>query len=174
MDFSPLLTRVMPKVSNAGNAMLKTTLAFTMAGASEGANVLPQEAWVVANMRYSHHQGGKSSFREIKKLAKKFDIEMVVLDPGNESPLSDYQSPAFRKIEEAVHEIFPAVITTPYIMVAASDCRYMHTLSKNCLRFTPLFIDGEQLESIHGIDENVDLSTLAPEVDFYRRVIKGV
>lgn len=172
--FSPLLSKVMPKVSNAGNAMLKTTLAFTMAGASEGANVLPQEAWVVANMRYSHHQGGKSSIREIKKLAKKFDIETVVLDPGNESPLSDYHSEAFKRIEGAVKEVFPSVMTTPYIMMAASDCRYMHTLSKNCLRFTPLFIDGEQLESIHGIDENVDLSTLAPAVDFYRRVIEEV
>ncbi len=172
--FSPLLAWVMPKVSNAGNAMLKTTLAFTMAGASEGANVLPQEAWVVANMRYSHHQGGKSSIREIKKLAKKFDIETVVLDPGNESPLSDYHSEAFQKIEGVVQEVFPTVTSTPYIMTAASDCRYMHILSKNCLRFTPLFIDGEQLESIHGIDENVDLSTLAPAVDFYRRVIEEV
>lgn len=172
--FSPLLTRVMPKVSSAGNAMLKTTLAFTMAGASEGANVLPQEAWVVANMRYSHHQGGKSSIRGVKKLAKKFDIETVVLDPGNESPLSSYNSEAFKKVEGAVKEVFPAATTTPYIMVAASDCRYMHTLSKNCLRFTPLIIDGEQLESIHGIDENVDLATLAPAVDFYRRIIKEV
>lgn len=171
---SPLLTRVMPRVSTAGNAMLKTTLAFTMAGASEGANVLPQEAWVVANMRYSHHQGGKSSIREVKKLAKKFDIETVVLDPGNESPLSDYNSDAFRKIEGVVKKVFPTVITTPYIMIAASDCRYMHTLSKNCLRFTPLVIDNEQLDSIHGIDENVDLSTLAPAVDFYRRVIEEV
>ena len=129
---------------------------------------------MVANMRYSHHQGGKSSIREVKKLAKKFDIETVVLDPGNESPLSSYNSEAFKKVEGAVKEVFPAATTTPYIMVAASDCRYMHTLSQNCLRFTPLVIDGEQLESIHGIDENVDLATLAPAVDFYCRIIKEV
>jgi carboxypeptidase PM20D1 len=125
-------------------------------------------------MRYSHHQGGKSSIREVKKLAKKFDIETVVLDPGNESPLSDYNSQAFKKIEGAVKEVLPAVMTTPYIMVAASDCRYMHTLSKNCLRFTPLVINNEQLDSIHGIDENVDLETLTPAVNFYRRIIEGV
>ncbi len=53
--FSPLLCRVMPSISPAACAMLKTTLAFTMAGGSDGSNVLPEEAYVVGNMRYSHH-----------------------------------------------------------------------------------------------------------------------
>src|SRR5690606_40809551 len=65
--FKPLLTRVLPRVSNAAGAMLKTTIAFTMAGGSQGRNVLPQEAWVVGNMRFSIHQGQQSSFEAIRK-----------------------------------------------------------------------------------------------------------
>ena len=168
---APLLVKVIPSVSNAANAMIKTTIAFTMASASDGANVLPQEAWVIANMRYSHHQGGKSSIEAVKKLADKFGIETVVLDAGIESPLSSYESDAFKKVENAVKRVFPNVKTTPYIMTGASDCRYMSCVSDNCLRFTPFFIDGEQLDSIHGIDENVSLSTLAPAVDFYKIII---
>ena len=30
----------------------------------------------------------------------------------------------------------------------------------------------QQLDSVHGIDENVDVETLAPAVDFYRYIIK--
>ena len=60
--------------------MLKTTLAFTMAGGSQGTNVLPQEAWVIGNMRYSHHQGQQASFAAIRELAKKYDVEMEILD----------------------------------------------------------------------------------------------
>ena len=170
--FKPLLVRVMPAVSDAANAMLKTTVAFTMASGSQGANVLPQEAWVVGNMRYSHHQGGAASIAAITKLAEKFGLETEVLNPGFDSPLSDHRSEPFRLVERAVEAIFPDTKTAPYVMTGASDSRYLSRVCDNCLRFAPFSITQEQLASVHGIDENVDLSALAPAVDFYRYVIK--
>lgn len=169
--FKPVLLKVMPAVSGAAGAMLKTTLAFTMAHGSEGANVLPQEAWVIGNMRYSHHQGGPSSIEEVKQLAAKFDIETEVLDPGFASPLSDHNTDAFRLVERAVSAAYPGVVTSPYLMTGASDSRYMSRVCENCLRFAPFLISQEQMGSIHGIDENIDLSTLAPAVDFYRYIL---
>ena len=172
--FEPLLVKVIPSVSNVAAAMLKTTVAFTMASGSEGANVLPQEAWVMGNMRYSHHQGGKDSVEAITRLAAKYGIETVVLDPGFDSPLSDHRSEAFALVERAVAEVFPGVRTSPYVMTGASDCRYMSRVSDNCLRFAPFLIDSKQMESIHGINENVELSALAPAVDFYRYILTEV
>ncbi len=172
--FSPVLVRVIPAVSNVAAAMLKTTVAFTMASGSEGANVLPQEAWVMGNMRYSHHQGGKASIEAVTKLAAKYGVETVVLDPGFDSPLSDHRSEAFALVERAVAEVFPGVRTSPYVMTGASDCRYMSRVSENCLRFAPFLIDGKQMESIHGINENLELSALAPAVDFYRYILTEV
>ena len=169
--FSPILTKVLPRVSTTAAAMLRTTVAFTMAQGSEGANVLPQEAWVIGNMRYSHHQGKKASIEAITRLAKKYDIETVVLDGGEESALSDHTSPAFALIERAVRENFPNVKTSPYVMTGASDCRYMNRVCENCLRLTPFLISQEQMESIHAIDENVDLSTLLPAVSFYKYLL---
>ena len=167
----PILLKVIPAVSGAAGAMLKTTLAFTMAQGSAGYNVLPQEAWVIGNMRFSHHQGGPSSFEAVRKLAEKYDIEMEVLDPGFSSSLSDYNSAAFRLVEQAVHTVFPGVIPTPYLMTGASDCRYMSRVSDNCLRFAPLRITQAQMDSIHGLNENVDISALEPAVDFYKYII---
>ncbi len=170
--FAPVLKKAMPFVSAAGNAMLKTTVAFTMASGSEGTNVLPQEAWVIGNMRFSHHQGGKSSIEEITQLAKKFDIETVVLDPGTDSSVTDYRGEPFRLIERAVSECFGDVRTAPWIMTGASDCRFMCRVSDNCVRFAPFFMSDEQVESIHGINENVDVSSLATAVDFYKYIIR--
>ena len=167
----PILLKVIPAVSGTAGAMLKTTLAFTMAQGSAGYNVLPQEAWVIGNMRFSHHQGGPSSFEKVRKLAEKYDIEMEILDPGFSSSLSDYNSDAFRLVEQAVSSVFPGVITTPYLMTGASDCRYMSRVSDNCLRFAPFRITQEQMNSVHGLNENVDLSALAPAVDFYKYII---
>ena len=172
--FKPVLKKVMPMISPAGAALLRTTLAFTMSKGSEGANVIPQEAWVVGNMRFSHHQGKKSSIDAIAALAKKYDIETVVIDDGIESGITDFKGEAFKFMEKAVNEIFPDYKPVPYVMNAATDSRYFNRVCKDCVRFVPFKIDNQQLNSVHGIDENVDVATLAPAVDFYRYVLKEV
>ena len=172
--FSPVLKKVMPMVSAPGNAMLRTTVAFTMASGSEGTNVLPQEAWVIGNMRFSPHQGGKSSIEEISQLAEKFDIETEILDPGMDSGVTDFRSEQFRLIEKAVENIFDGVRTSPWIMTGASDSRYMCRISDHCVRFAPFLMKDDQIEGIHGINEYVEIESLAPAVDFYKYVMKEV
>ena len=152
--------------------MLKTTLAFTMASGSNGCNVLPNEAYIIGNMRYSHHQGGEDSVMAITELAKKYDVETEILHEGFDSPLSSHESSAFKLVQNAVGASFNGVRSAPYVMNAASDSRFMSRVCDNCLRFAPFVISDAQLASVHGIDENVDLDTLAPAVDFYRYVIK--
>jgi carboxypeptidase PM20D1 len=170
--FKPLLLQVIPSVSPTAGAMLQTTLAFTMASGSEGPNVLPQEAWVVGNMRFSHHQGREASIKAIQKLAEQFNIETEVLTPGFVSPISSYESEPFQLIEQAVSHTFPGVITTPYLMTGASDSRFLSRVSDNCIRFAPFQISQAQMDSVHGLDENLDLCALAPAVDFYRYILR--
>ena len=95
----------------------------------------------------------------------------MVLDPGFDSPLSNHRSEAFQLVQRAVTAVFPDVKTSPYVMTGASDSRYLSRVFENCLRFAPFLISHEQMDSIHGINENVDLSALAPAVDFYRYII---
>ena len=170
----PLLAAAMPSVSAMAGAMLRTTLAFTMAHGSDGYNVLPQEAWVTGNMRFSPHQGQEKSIRAVTHLAHRFDIEVEVIDPGFPSPVSDFRSEAFARIERAVDAVFPGVITAPYLMTGASDARYFTRVCDNCLRFSPFFITDEQLAGIHGRDENVFVSTLPDAVDFYKYILTEV
>ena len=170
--FKPVLVKVIPSISSAAGAMLKTTLAFTQAKGSEGSNVLPQEAYVVGNMRFSHHQGREASIEAVKNLAAKFDIETEVLQLGFASPISDVSSDAFRLVERAVSSAYPGVITSPYLMTGASDSRFLSRVCDNCIRFAPFKISNEQMATVHGIDENIDVETLAPGVDFYKFIIK--
>ena len=170
--FSPLLRRVMPAVSGAAGAMLKTTLAFTMASGSDASNVLPSEAWVVGNMRYSHHQGRDASIEAVRRLAEHYGVETEILQSGFPSPVTDHRCAGFALVERAVGQVFPGVRTTPYIMTAASDARYMSRISDCTLRFTPFHVSDGQLDTIHGIDENIDVSELVPAVDFYQFILK--
>ena len=169
--FKGLLSFVIPKISASAAAMLKTTVAFTKCSASEETNVLPESAWVIADMRYSHHQGSEDSIRTITKIAKKYDIETELVGPVFDSPVSDTESNAFQTVERAIARIFPDAITTPYIMMGASDSRYLCRVCDNCIRFSPFTIDSQQLDSIHAVNENLDLSCLVPAVEFYRLII---
>jgi len=171
--FKPLIEKVMPMVSPVAGAMLKTTIAFTMASGSEGLNVIPREAYVTGNMRFSHHQGGEKSIDAVRQIAKKYDIETVILDPGFSSPISSFKSDAFKLVEKAIDTVFDNVTTSPYVMTGASDSRYMSRVCDNCIRFAPFIISDEQLEGIHGLNENVDISCLKPAVDFYRYLIQN-
>lgn len=172
--FKPLIKAVVPAVSPVAGALFKTTLAFTTCKGSEGLNVLPQEAYVTGNMRYSHHQGGADSIAAVKKIADKYDIEVEIIDGGFESSVADFRSDSFKLIEKAVSASFPGVKTVPYIMTAASDCRFFSRNSDNCFRFLPFKVTDEQIAGIHGYDENIDLDTLAPAVDFYRYIMKSL
>lgn len=165
---TPSLKKILPKMSSTANAFLQTTLAFTMAKGSNGTNVLPEEAYVIGNMRFSHHEGRDHSIKAVEEIAKKYDIEIEVLDPGFESRICSYTSDAFKLCEEACLATFNNIDrVVPYIMTGASDSRYFDRVCENCIRFLPFNITEEQMESIHGLNENIDISCLVPAVDFY-------
>lgn len=171
-QITPVLERLVPSLSPTAAALFRTTLAFTMASGSEGRNVLPQEAYVIGNMRFSHHQGRKASVQAVSRLARKYDIEVEILDKGFSSPITDYKGEAFHLVEKAVHAVFPDIIPTPYLMTGASDSRYFSRVCDHCLRFAPFMISAEQLASIHSRNENLDLCTLSKAVEFYRYLMK--
>jgi len=170
--FKPLLLKLLPSISSAAGAMLHTTLAFTTAKGSDGLNVLPQEAYVTGNMRFIHHQPNKESIKAVAAVAKRFDIETEIIYQDDPCPVVDYNSDAFRLVEETVEEIYPGIGTCPYIMTGGTDAKYYGEVSKNCIRFAPLYIDQQQYGSVHALNENIYQGVLPMGVDFYKAVIK--
>lgn len=170
--FKKLIEKVLPAISPSAGAMLKTTIAFTTAQGSSGLNVIPSEAYVTGNMRYSHHEGGSKSIEKISKLASKYKIETEIIDPGLESKISKIKDRSFNLIEEAIGEIYPDVIVAPYVMTGASDSRFIGIVSDYCFRFLPFVISDEQLASIHGINECLDIECLDKAVEFYKIMLR--
>ena len=170
----PILKLAMPNISAQAKAMVQTTLAFTMASGSNGSNVLPNEAYVVGDLRISHHEGFENAFNRVKEVAKMFDIEVEVFDVPEESNLASVNSHGFKLMEEAINNSFKNdnVYVAPYIMNQCSDARYMAKVCDTCLRFMPFIISKEQMESIHGINENLDIDNLDKAVDFYKYMME--
>ena len=170
--FKPLLTKLLPDISSAAGAMIKTTLAFTTAKGSDGLNVLPQEAYVTGNMRFIQHQPTDESIALISKIAKKYDIDTEVIYKEQPCPIVNYQSDAFHLVEEVSDLIYPGVQICPYVMTGGTDAKYYSAISDYCIRFAPLYINQQQYGSIHGLNENIYQGALPKGVDFYKEIIK--
>ena len=154
-------------------AMLATTLAFTMAHGAEGANVLPQEAYIIGNMRFSHHEGRDKAVEKVQKVADKYGIEIDVYDPGFISTISPYDGPAFQVMESAIKEIFPNVdAVLPYILNGASDSSFYGEVCDQCMRFLPFEADAEQMAGVHGLNEHIKVDSLVPAVEFYKYIMR--
>lgn len=170
--FAPILKKLMIRISPAGAAMLQTTLAFTMGKGSEGYNVLPQEAYVTGNMRFIPHQSTDESISLITSIAKKYGIDTEVIFASKPSPEVSFKSRQFALIEEILKEIYPGTAVIPYVMTGGTDARFYSDVCDNCLRFSPLYINKQQHESIHGLNENINAGVLPPGVDFFKSLIK--
>lgn len=160
-------------ISPAAAAMTRTTIAFTTAKGSDGLNVLPQEAYVTANMRFIHHQPNKESIAILRELAKKYDIEIEALYNDEPCPIVDYQSSAFHLIEAVAAQIYPGVGICPYTMTGGTDAKFYKEICENAIRFAPIYIDAQQYSSIHGMNENIYQGALSKAVDFYKVLIKN-
>ena len=169
--FSPLLEMVLPKVNRLATAMIKTTIAFTTAKGSDGLNVLPSSAYVTGNCRVIHHTDADETLRILTDIAARYDIDVEVINSNRAYPVVDHNSSVFRKVETAVKTSFPSVITCPYAMTGGTDAHHFSRICDNVIRFAPLEIDNQQYESIHAANENINISTLRPGVDFYKKII---
>ena len=170
--FEGLLLKLLPVISPAAAAMTRTTIAFTTAKGANGLNVLPQEAYVTAYMRFIHHQPNKESIALLGEIAKKYQIETEALYNDEPCPIVDYKSDAFHLIEDVAAEIYPGVGICPYTMTGGTDAKFYKDICKNAMRFAPIYIDSQQYSSIHGINENIYQGALTKAVDFYKLVIK--
>ena len=171
--FKPILKKVMPAISSQAAAMLQTTIAFTMQKGSDGYNVIPQEAYVTANLRYIPHQSTEESNEIIRNLAKKYDIDTEVITDGYPSKSLDLESEQFKTTVKAINKIFPGVGIMPYVVTGGTDSRFFDPVCDHCVRFSPINFEPDQNERAHGIDENITQNVLPNAVDFYKEIIKS-
>ncbi len=171
--FGPLVERILGDLVPIAGSMIQTTCAFTQAGGSEAANVLPREAYVVANMRFCHHQNDVQSIAALRARAEKFGVEVEEL--GHHAPCTpvDYKAAPFRLLEQISAQIYPGYDVVPYAMTGGTDAKFYEDICDHCLRFAPIEIDQAQFDSIHSVNEHLHIRALPPAVDFYKAYLQA-
>ena len=153
--------------------MLRTTIAFTMQQGSDGYNVIPQEAYVTANLRYIPHQGLHESNALIADYAKKFGLETEVLYATSPSEPLDLNGLPYQMTVDTVKKIFPGIGIMPYVVTGGTDSRFFGDVCSSCVRVSPINMGPEQMAGMHGLNENIETGTLPQGVDYYKTLIRA-
>ena len=169
--FRPLLIRALPKISAQAGAMLQTTIAFTRLSGSDAYNVLPQAATLGADMRFIPHEGMEQSLAKVRRIAEKHGMEMKVLHAEDASRSVDIRGEGFALVKQVIGETFPGLETCPYVMTGATDARHYEAVADHVVRFAPVIYGPEQMQGMHGLNENIEYNCLPGAVDFYKNLI---
>jgi carboxypeptidase PM20D1 len=155
------------------DALIRTTTAVTMVSGGVKSNVLPQEAWAVANFRILPGDSVRSVLDHVRSVVgPDISVEPLGERYWEPSAYSSIESDAWRVVRTSVEETFPEAVVAPWILTGATDSRYFEPFSDAVYGFGPFTVDPE-LGGIHGTDERVRVADADRAVSFFCRFIRN-
>ena len=170
--FKGVLNLICKKSGRELNALVRTTVAFTQMKGSAAPNVIPPTASMVSNLRLNPEDSVAGAVEYIRKTVKDPDIELILGDNMEPSPISRTDCDGYNRVAKAIADTWKGAIVSPYLMVQCSDSRHYRDLSDRVYRFSAMDLTKEERNSIHGNNEGIRLDCLYRSVEFFIRVIK--
>lgn len=169
--FKPLILKTYSE-SNTGDAMIRTTIVPTVMDAGIKDNVVPTVATAVVNFRLLP---GHTSKQVIEQVKKKINDSRVIVEPYSDnvsepSAVTSVKGFGYQKIAAAARKSYPQVITSPFLVIGATDSRHFGEVSSNIIKFSPA-IDPI---GFHGIDERVSLESYKTAMWFYEQLLRDL
>jgi carboxypeptidase PM20D1 len=167
--FKSIITSSYEK-SGPGNAMIRTTLVPTILEAGIKDNVVPSQAIATINMRLLP---GETVETAVQKITDIINDKRVTVGPrmdnvAEPSPVSSAKGFGYQKIDAIIKQSYPDVLSSPFLMIGASDSRHFSKISPNIIKFSPM-IDPI---GFHGIDERVSLESFQTAIWFYEQLLR--
>lgn len=160
--------------NNSTNALVRTTTALTMMKGSDGTNVLSPEVSFVVNFRLLPGNTVQEVKEHIAKATKGFDVEIEEIDNTRAaSNVSPTNTKAYQMIAAGIQQVFPNVLTTPYLTVGGTDAYKYQIVSKNIYRFIPFKINSAEQQSIHSTNEYISIENYQKMIYYFTYIMQN-
>ncbi|HOZ38027.1 MAG TPA: M20/M25/M40 family metallo-hydrolase [Anaerolineaceae bacterium] len=162
------------------DANTRTTIAPTMIHAGTAENVLPATAEGLINLRIYPGETVRETYERIYDLVADETLEVLpahgetlegdhTWDP---TEISNIDSPQFRLLSRLARSAYPQALVAPFMMNGATDARHYTNLSRYIFRFTPMVLNHEDQETVHGVNERLSFENAARMVGFMQALIR--
>jgi carboxypeptidase PM20D1 len=159
----------------AQNALIRTTIAPTIARGGETANVLPAEAETLVNLRILPGESTQSALNYVRWAIADAQVDCELVGTRSEpSSVSSTKSESFVVLQRTITEVFPEAIVAPGLCMAATDSHHFQAITANTYRFLPIRVSTEDLKRIHGIDERIGVENYAKLIGFLAHLIENL
>jgi carboxypeptidase PM20D1 len=165
----PLLLRAMRTGSDETAAMIRTTRTVTQLQGAAAANVLPESASAIVNLRVAIGERLDDAVDDIRRLVGP-GVEVEVVAGGNPAPMSPASGPGWDALVAALGVSHPEVLPAPYGMLGATDGRHFTGIGP-VYRFFPFELSNAELGGLHAIDESIRVSSYLRGLRFYEELL---
>ncbi|HZY80488.1 MAG TPA: M20 family peptidase [Cyclobacteriaceae bacterium] len=153
-----------------GNALVRTTTVPTLFNAGVKDNVIPTTVTAVVNFRLLPGDNSQYVIDRVKTVINDERVQVTNLGSfvAEATPVTPEDGPAFKLIDEVVHKTFANTVTTPFMMIGATDSRHMTDISKNIIKFSPM----TDPIGFHGINERVSVQSYREAIWFFETLLR--
>lgn len=142
------------------DATLRTGVSPTMVRGGVAVNVIPAEATATLNIRtLPGHSIERVAAHLEQRIADPL-VDVVLVQRGEDSPSSDFESPMFQAIADTTRDLDPDLATVPYLGTGATESADLRRLGIQTYGVLPFPMNREDEERMHGHDERIPLASL--------------
>lgn len=153
------------------DAMLHTTVAFTMAKASTQPNVLPSHAAVGLSVRVLQGDTVESVKRRLQGFLPE-GVKIRHISGKDPVPASTPDSDSYRLLTKILHAAYgDGLLAIPFLMLGATDTRYYKPITDTVLLFTG-HVHDNRWGAAHQVNEHIPVDALPASVEFFREFLK--
>lgn len=158
---------------DATRATIGTSIAPTIISGGTVANVLPQEARAVINLRLHPRDSVESALAHMRSATAHLDgVTIEPVSGFNAPPISPTSGRAWEIIAGAAVSHLPeGAPVVPNLLTAATDSRAFRDVADHIYRYAPMRMEMDDLSRIHGDNERIRIDALPGMVSYFRTVI---
>jgi len=97
---------------------------------------------------------------------------MTCSEPSRRPPPSPPPAAAWEDLAAAIDEVVPGLLVSPYVMMQASDARFLTAISQHVYRFTPFRLSTDERACLHARDERIRVSSYLEGVRVYAALLQ--
>lgn len=142
------------------DAVLRAGISATLLEGGIRSNVIPTEAVARLNVRTLPGQSVDSVVARLRRAVRDSLVSITVTDRREDAPASDFRSPMFTAIADAVRELSPSMVVVPYLSTGATDSAQLRAWGMQAFGVLPFPMDQGDEDRMHGNDERVPLESL--------------
>ncbi len=165
--FGPVLQKLMPSLNPQAGGMIGSTCTFDHVEGNR------KSCTATALLRSVDEADMHKDLQTLYAIADKYGITTQIRSDSEYHAPADMNQPGFGYLKDCIAAIFPQYPAIPFILPAGTDARTLTDVCKCALRFAPIRLSKQQLDSVHNTDENIDVSAIGTAVAFYRYFLEN-